>query len=96
MFCQSEINEKDILKDGIDIRIAGQKTHPLEYNCAECIHVWITESCAEKFPLDPFFQDPEIGMTLSRGIRKLCEQSDNNRLQEPLSMQKLNMLWLKK
>jgi len=96
MFCQSEINKDDILKDGIDTRVAGQKTCPLEYNCPQCIHVWVTESCVQRFPLDPFFHDPERGMTLSRRIRKLCEQSDDNRLQTPLGMQALNMLWVKK
>lgn len=96
MFCQSEIYQNDVLKDGIDTRIAGQKTCPLEYNCPKCIHVWVTESCAEKFPLDPFFHDPERRMTLSRCIRKVCEQSTNNRLQQPLSMKDLNMLWFKK
>ncbi len=96
IFCQSEINDNDILKDGIDTRIAGQKTCPLEYKCPECIHVWITESCSEKFPLDPFLNDPERRTTLSRCIRELCEQSDDNRLQEPLSLQKLSYLWMKK
>jgi hypothetical protein len=96
MFCQSEIYQNDILKDGIDTRIAGQKTCPLEYNCPKCIHVWVTESCAGKFPLDSFFHDPERRMTLSRCIRKRCEQSNNNRLQQPLSMKDLNMLLFKK
>ena len=96
IFCQSEINDNNILKDGIDTRIAGQKTCPLEYNCPECVHVWVTESCAEKFPLDPFFQDPERRITLGRCIRKLCEQNNDNRLQGPLSLQKLNYLWMKK
>ncbi len=96
MFCQTEINKNDILKDGVDTRIAGQKTCPLEYKCLKCIHVWVTESCAEKFPLDPFFHDPERRMILSRCIRKLCEQNSGNRLQKPLGMKELNMLWLKK
>lgn len=96
MFCQSEINKNDILKDGIDTRIAGQKSCPLEYYCVECIHVWVTESCAEKFPLDSFFHDPDRRMTLSRCIRKLCEQSDDSRLPKPLGMKDLNMLWFKK
>jgi hypothetical protein len=96
IFCQSEINENDILKDGLDARIAGQKTIPLEYNCPECIHVWITEACVGRFPLDSFFHDPERRMTLSRCIRKLCEQSKDNRLTEPLSLQKISYLWMKK
>ena len=96
MFCQSEINKNDILKDGIDTRIAGQKTCPLEYKCVKCIHVWLTESCAVKFPLDPFFHAPERRMVLSRCIRKLCEQNTDNRLQKPLGMKDLNMLWVKK
>ena len=96
IFCQSEINDDDILKDGIDARVAGEKTCPLEYNCPECMHVWVTESCAGRFSLDPFFRDPERRMTLSRCIRKLCEQNDDNRLQGPLSLQKLNYLWMKK
>jgi len=96
MFCQSEISDNDIVKEGIDTRIAGQTTCPLEYNCPECIHVWVTESCAEKFPHDPFFQDPERRIALSRCIQKLCEQNNDNRLQEPLSLQKLNYLWMKK
>ena len=29
MFCQSELNENDILKEGLDDRIAGEKTFPL-------------------------------------------------------------------
>jgi hypothetical protein len=49
-----------------------------------------------RFPLDPFFEDPENRMALSRCIRKLCEQSDDNRLQGPLSLQKLSYLWMKK
>jgi len=96
MFCRSEINKNDILKDGIDARIAGQKTCPLEYNCAKCIHVWVTESCAEKFPTDSFFHDAKRRMALSGCIRELCEQSDNNRLQKPLGMKDLNMLWFKR
>ena len=96
MFCQSEIHIDDILKDGINTRIAGQKSCPLEYKCAKCIHVWMTKSCAEYFPSDPFFHDPERRMILSRCIRKLCEQSNNNRLQKPLGMKDLNMLWFKK
>lgn len=96
MFCESEINENDIIQEGLDSRIAGQKTCPLEYNCPQCIHVWVTESCAGRFPLDSFLNDPERRMALSRCIRKLCEQSDDNRLQKPLSIQALNMLWLKK
>ena len=96
MFCQSEINQNDVIKAGIDTRIAGEKTCPLEYNCPECIHVWVTESCAVKFPLDPFFHDPEIRMTLSRAIRGLCEQSSDNRLQNPLNLQTLSYLWMKK
>jgi len=95
MFCQSELNKDDILKDGLDARVAGQKTAPLEYNCPECGHVWITEACAERFPLDPFFQDSERRMTLSKCIRKLCEQSKDNRLAEPLGLQKLSYLWMK-
>ncbi|MBW2247260.1 MAG: hypothetical protein JRF62_08650 [Deltaproteobacteria bacterium] len=89
MFCESEINENDIIQEGLDARIAGQKTCPLEYNCPKCIHVWVTE-------VDPFFGDPERRMELSRCIRKLCEQSDDNRLQGPLSLQKLNYMWMKK
>jgi len=96
MFCQSEIRKNDIIKDGIDTRIAGQITCPLEYKCAKCIHVWVTESCAIKFPLDLFFHDPERRMVLSRCIRKLCEQSDDSRLKKPLGMKDLNMLWMKK
>ena len=96
IFCQSKINKNDIIKDGIDTRIAGEKTCPLEYKCAKCIHVWVTESCAIKFPLDPFFHDPETRMVLSTCIRKLCEQSDDSRLQKPLGMKDLNMLWIKK
>ncbi len=96
MFCQSELNKNDILKDGLDARIAGQKTVPIEYNCPECIHVWVTETCAERFPLDPFLQDPERRMTLSRCIRELCEQNNDNRLQKPLSLQTLNNLWFKR
>ena len=96
IFCQSEIKKNDIIKDGIDTRIAGQKTCPLEYKCEHCIHVWMTESCAEKFPLDPFFHDPERRMALGRCIRKLCEQNQDNRLQKPLGMKDLNMLWIKK
>lgn len=96
MFCQSDIKDEDILKDGIETRIAGQKTSPLEYNCPECIHVWLTESCAGRFPGDPFFQDPERRMILSRCIRKLCEQSNDKRLQSRLSVQRLNYLWLKR
>lgn len=96
IFCQTEINESDILKDGLDSRVAGQKTTPLEYNCPECIHVWLTESCAGRFPFDPFFQDSERRMGLSRCIRKLCEESNDNRLQAPLSLQKLNYMWLKR
>jgi len=96
MFCQSEIRKSDIIKDGIDTRIAGEKTCPLEYNCPKCIHVWVTETCALRFPLDPFFHDPERRMTLSRCIRKLCEQSDDNRPQKPLGMKDLNMLWFKR
>ena len=96
MFCQTEIKKEDILKEGIDRRIAGQKTWPLEYHCSKCIHVWVTESCVERFPLDPFFHDPENRMALSRCIRKLCEQSADNRLQKPLGMKDLNMLWFKK
>lgn len=96
MFCESEINENDIIQEGLDARVAGQKTPPLEYNCPQCIHVWVTESCIGRFPLDPFFEDPERRMVLSRCIRKLCEQSDDNRLQGPLSLQKLSYLWMKK
>jgi hypothetical protein len=96
MFCQSEINKNDILTDGIDARIAGQKTCPLEYKCVTCIHVWVTESCAIRFPLDPLFHDPETRMALSSCIRKLCEQSDDSRLQKPLGMKDLNMLWVKR
>jgi hypothetical protein len=96
IFCQSDINKNDILKEGLDARIAGQKTVALEYNCPECIHVWLTETCAGRFPLDSFFHDPEKRMALSRCIRELCEQSDDNRLQSPLSMQKLSYLWMKK
>jgi hypothetical protein len=96
MFCESEINENDIIQEGLDVRIAGQKTCPLEYKCAKCIHVWVTESCAIKFPLDPFFHNPETRMALSRCIRKLCEQSDDRRLQNALGMKDLNMLWMKK
>jgi len=80
MFCESEINENDIIQEGLDARIAGQKTCPLE----------------GRFPLDPFFEDPERRMALSRCIRKLCEQSDDNRLQGPLNLQKLSYLWMKK
>ncbi|HUV77085.1 MAG TPA: hypothetical protein VMW06_03400 [Desulfobacterales bacterium] len=96
MFCESEINENDIIQEGLDARIAGQKTCPLEYNCPQCIHVWVTEVCVGRFSLDPFFEDSERRMALSRCIRKLCEQSDDNRLQEPLSLQKLSYLWMKK
>lgn len=96
MFCHSKLNKNDILKNGVDTRIAGQKTFPLEYHCPECIHVWVTETCVHRFPLDPFFHDPERRMTLSRCIRKLCEQSDDHRLQKPLSLQMLSMLWIKK
>jgi len=96
IFCQSEIKKNDIIKDGIDTRIAGEKTCPLEYKCAKCIHVWVTESFAIKFPMDSFFHDPERRMALSRCIRKLCEQSDDRRLQNPLGMKNLNMLWMKK
>jgi len=96
MFCQSALNKNDIIKDGLDDRVAGQKTFPLEYNCPQCIHVWTTESCVQKFPLDPFFHDPEKRMALSWCIRKLCEQSDDNRLQSPLNLQKLSYLWMKK
>jgi len=96
MFCESEIHKNDIIKEGIDTRIAGQKTCPLEYNCPKCIHVWVTESCAIRFPLDSFYHDPEKRMALSRIIRELCEQSDDNRLHKPLSLQELNYLWIKK
>ncbi len=96
IFCQSELDKNDILKDGLDDRIAGQKTCPLEYTCPKCIHVWVTETCAVRFPLDPLFHDPEKRMTLSKCIRKLCEQSDDNRLQTPLSLQALSYLWMKK
>jgi len=96
MFCESELNDNDILKYGIDTRIAGQKTCPLEYNCPECIHVWVTETCAQRFPLDPFFHDPERRMTLSRCIRERCEQSKDNRLQSPLNLQILDNLLRKK
>ncbi len=96
MFCQSKIKKNDILKDGKDARIAGEKTFPIEYNCPKCIHVWVTETCIERFPLDPFFHDPEQRMILSKGIRKRCEQSKDKRLQSPLSIQALNMLWLKR
>ena len=96
MFCQSEIHQNDVIKDGIDTRIAGQKTFPLEYNCPQCIHVWVTASCVQKFPLDPFFHDPEIRRALSKSIRELCEQSSDNRLQSPLNLQKLSYLWMKK
>ncbi len=96
MFCQSALNKNDVIKEGLDARIAGQKTCPLEYNCPKCIHVWVTEACVGRFSLDPFFEDPERRMALSRCIRKLCEQSDDNRLQEPLSLQKLSYLWMKK
>jgi hypothetical protein len=88
MFCQSELNKNDILKDGLDDRIVGQKTFPLEYNCPKCIHVWVTETCVQRFPLDPFFHDPEQRMILSRCIRERCEQSEE--------LQSINMLWLKK
>lgn len=96
MFCQSELNKSDILKEGMDDRVAGQKTFPLEYHCPKCIHVWVTETCVQRFPLDPFFHDLEQRMILSRCIRKRCEQSKDNRLESPLSLQKINMLWLKK
>ena len=96
MFCQSKINKNDIIKDGIDTRLAGQKTCPLEYKCVKCIHVWVTESCVEKFPFDPFFQDPERRMVLSKCIQKLCKQNADSRLQKPLGMKELNMLWVKK
>ena len=96
IFCQSEIKKNDIIKDGIDTRIAGQKTCPIEYNCEQCIHVWMTESCAVKFPLDSFFHDPGRRMALSKCIRKLCEQNTHSRLQKPLGMKDLNMLWFKK
>ena len=96
IFCKSELNKNDVLKDGLDDRIAGQKTYPLEYNCPKCLHVWVTESCVQNFPLDPFFHDPERRMTLGRLIRELCEQSDDNRLQTPLGLQALSKLWMKK
>ena len=59
MFCESEINENDIIQEGLDARIAGQKTCPLEYNCSQCIHVWVTEACVE-----------DSRLTLSLRIRK--------------------------
>ena len=59
MFCESEINENDIIQEGLDARMAGQKTCPLEYNCPQCIMFGL---------LKPVWEDSRL--TLSLRIRK--------------------------
>ena len=81
MFCQSEINKNDVIKDGLDNRIAGQKTCP---------------GAKEILGISSVGQNVFQIMTLSRFIREICEQSDDNRLQTPLSIQALSYLWMKK
>ncbi len=94
-FCQSEINQEDIIeKETWSGRTGGETTYLLKYNCPECIQPWLSGDCAAQLPIEDTFKGhPDRLMNVGKYIRGLCEKGSDNCLEKPLSIQDLIKLW---